>query len=90
MDTVKQQGNQERRWSNALRNRIPPLEELNRPERVFYKTEDLVDIYFYINLAWNPGVIRRSLIQKFFREGDDMGLNFNYHPSPRTGIGQII
>lgn len=35
-------------------------------------------------------MIRRALIHDVFRGRKDAVLNFNYHPSPRAGVGQII
>lgn len=35
-------------------------------------------------------MIRRSLIKSVFRCRDETVLNFNYHPTSRAGIGQII
>lgn len=77
-------------WIPAARIRIPTIEELYIPERTTYEMEDLIDLYFYMNLQGNLGVIRRSSIRKVFQGREDTVLNFNYHPSSRAGVGQIV
>lgn len=45
---------------------------------------------FYTNLVGNVGLIRRTLAQDAFQGREDKAPNYNPHPSPRAGTGQII
>lgn len=58
------------------------LAELNRPERRVYEVDDLIDLYFYMNIEGSLGVIRRDLVHDVFEGREDTEFNFNYHPSP--------
>lgn len=66
------------------------LEGLDRPVQQTFSKEELTDIYFHVNLVGMLGLIRRTLIQDMFKVRDDILLNYNPHPSPSAGIGQII
>lgn len=54
------------------------------------QVEELVDVYFYMNLIGNLGTIRRSLVHEVFKGRTAVVLNYNPHPSSRAGITQII
>lgn len=43
-----------------------------------------------MNLVGNLGAGRRTLIHDVFGGQEEMILNYNPHPSPRPGIGQIV
>lgn len=64
-------------WNKTQRNRIPTLTEMYRPERHTFQAEELVDLYFFINLEVNLDVIRRALINEIFQVRQDTVLNFH-------------
>lgn len=65
------------KWNETQRNKPPTLAQMYRPERRSFLTDKLVDLYFFVNLEGNLGVIRRDLINKLFRGTEDIVLNFN-------------
>lgn len=51
---------------------------------------DLTAVYFYMDLAGNLGLIRRTIIQDVLGGRSEFLLKYNPHPSPRAGIAQVI
>lgn len=47
-----------------------------------YRTEDVTEIYFYLNLTGNLGTIRRTLIKDLLKRQRGLLLNYKTHPSP--------
>lgn len=66
------------------------MEEINRSAQQFLSTNELTEIYFYLGLVGNLGLVRRILMHDVFKGRENMVLNYNPHPPPRAGIGQII
>lgn len=77
-------------WYGQGRNRISTLAEMHRPEKRAFQVGELTDLHFYMSLEGNLWVIRRALIKEVFNSREDTVFNFNYQPSPRAAIGQII
>lgn len=64
--------------------------ELGTAAVATYQAEKLMDLYFFMNYVGNLGAIRRAITHEIFNERGDKILNYNPHPSPRAGIGQVI
>lgn len=85
-DAARHGRNNNTRWNNSPHSQTPRLEELNRPTHQTFNPDELVDLYFYVNLVGDLGLIRRTLVQDVFNGQEDMVLKYNPHPTLRAGI----
>lgn len=89
-NATKKSFNDNHRWNQGPRQLVPKIEELNRPFKQQFSSDELIDVYFYVSLVGNFGLIRRTPIQDVFKGRDDLVLKYKPHPSPRALIGQVI
>lgn len=80
--------NYNKRWNDSPNSQKTRLEELNRPTNQTFNPDELVDVYLYVTLVGNLGLIRRTLIQDLFKWREDMVLKpvFKFSPKPTWGL----
>lgn len=69
--------------------RLPMVVKLKRPERKTFTKVEIIYLDFYVSFEGRLFVIIRSLTQDVFKGREETVLNFNFHPFPISGIGQI-